>query len=132
MNKDYDALRAKSTLHSEDRDCGVIALSVCCDVSYEDAHVALELAGRAKRKPTYAYMYEPAVSLLNKRLVSTNKFKSRTIRTLERELDKGNYLVRVTGHAVGVCGGKVVDWSSGRCKRIKEIYEVIDDSTTSS
>jgi hypothetical protein len=127
MNKDYDALNSVSKQFNETLDCGVIALAVSCDVSYEEAHTALELAGRKKGKPTNRCMYVPAASLFNKKLVLTNKFKSRTIRTLERELDDGNYLVRVTGHAAGVYNGKVVDWSTGRCKRIKEIYEVVDN-----
>lgn len=123
---DYDSLNNISNSFKENNDCGVVALAVCCNVSYEDAHAALELVGRKRRRCTNRYMYEPAADLLDKKLVLTNKFKSRTIRTLERELDHGNYLVRVTKHSVGVNNGKVIDWSTGRCKRIVEIYEILD------
>ena len=126
----FQSLETDRHLLNEYRDCGVKAMAVCCQVDYKTAHAYLAKAGRLKRKGTFLPMYHRVAGYLNKALIRTKKFESKTIRTLERELDDKNYLVRVggmtNGHVVGVANGQIVDWSRGKCLRIREVYEVLD------
>lgn len=123
---DYETLKQEATFTFGDKNfCGVLAVAVAFSVPYEDAHAALELAGRKKGKATYRDMYFIAADLFGKRLVKRD-FRAKTLRTLEREIPKKNFLVRATKHAVGVAEGRLVDWSAGRCKRIVEVFEVED------
>jgi hypothetical protein len=124
---DYNHLKNISQAAGENKDCGVKAIAVCCEVSYSAAHVAMRQAGRINRKPSYRHMYPFAARLFNKLLIHvTNNYSSRTIRTLERELPARNFLVFVRRHAIGVKGGQVIDHAQNSCRHIKEIYEVVN------
>lgn len=130
----YDTLSKESTIKGENNDCAVKAVAVATDYheDYDGVHYAFSLCGRRFRKRTSFNITRRVVSALGFELEDvTHHFGSRTIRTLEREIRhrSGGYLVRTggrtTGHLVGVKDGKIIDWTSGRCNRIKEIYRVI-------
>ena len=98
---------------------------MACEVSYTDAHIAMSYAGRKHRGLQYRYMDHIAAAYLGVRLINvTSQFKSKTLRTFQREVDQQNYLVITTGHMSGFRNGKIVDWAFGKCKRIKLIYKV--------
>lgn len=127
--KTYKDLREKSVSLGEAKDCAVIALSVACDVPYEDAHAALELAGRQPRGSSKLSMFPVALDLLGYEWVPVkNQFKSKTVRTLEREIKTLGItqplLVRVRNHVLTIKDGKVHDWSEGRCHRVLDITTV--------
>jgi hypothetical protein len=127
---DFRSLESERLSFGEYNDCGVKALSVCCEVDYRDALAALELAGRQPKGGTMRYMYNIALPLLDCEMEDvSDQFSSKTIRTLQRELDakgdKSNYLISVRNHAVGVKAGKIIDWTEGRCYRILKISRVI-------
>src|SRR5690606_3740364 len=49
----YEALKEFSSAKGENNDCAVIALSVACEVSYQEAHKALADFGRKEGRPTF-------------------------------------------------------------------------------
>ena len=131
----YDALSQASRSMQEWNDCAVIATAIATgyEEDYEGVRYAFELCGRRPRSGTPFHITKKVVGLLDCTIEEvTHHFSSRTIRTLEREMRhrKGRYLVRTggrtVGHLVAIKDGKVMDWSKGRCKRIKEIYRVKD------
>lgn len=105
--------------------CSVIATSIVCDVPYIESYFAFKKQGRKHGRGTYEHMYKPALLSLGYQVVDvTSCFQGRTLRAVENEFDNGNYIIRATNHAVAVKNGKIIDWSAGRLKRIKQILMV--------
>jgi hypothetical protein len=125
MTEIFKNIETESLSRNEHRDCAVKAVSIATGYEYDDVHYVFEVCGRKPRKGTQFYVTEKAVKLLKFRMIDVTKhFKSKSVRTLEREIKdcKGNFLVRVTNHLLPVVDGKVHDWTSGRCHRIVSIH----------
>lgn len=52
--------------------------------------------------------------------------KARTVRTLERELTCGHWLVATSGgwHCLAIVNGATMDWASGSLKRVEKVWRV--------
>lgn len=131
----YQGLRNEANSLRENNDCGVKALAVATGRSYADCHVALKAHGRKNGKGTYNWQMEKAVNDLGFKLISVS-CHHRGLRALSRDLPQtGNFIIWVTRHYAGASGGKIHDWSDGKCLRVKGVFQVIplgQDSQTHS
>lgn len=115
----------KLAYNREDNDCGVRALAVACEIPYEQAHWSLQEAGRLAGQSCCMPQMIDAANRLRFAMVPTD-CKSRTLRTVERELKKthGGFIVTTTDHAVGVWNGEMIDHARGRLWRLDGIYRI--------
>ena len=123
----FSALQEASRELNETNDCAVKAVALVTGASYIEAHAALKSIGRKNRQGTFFDDTKTALKMLGKQhFNATNQFKSRTVRTLERELAKykGTFLIRVRRHVLACVDGKIIDWTAGRQFRVKEVYVV--------
>jgi hypothetical protein len=123
----FEELMQRSESVNEKNDCVVKALSILTDYDYDDVRYVLGLCGRKPKRGCDFRVTSKAIGLLRHKIIDVSDyFSSRTVRTLEREMQgvKGRYLVRVRRHMLAVVDGKVHDWSRGRCHRIREIYQI--------
>ena len=134
----YHSLGEDRKSFGEDRDCGVVALTVATGESYSDCHTALSLAGRQDRQGTYNHMYKIAADLLGYHVTEHYRFNCefhsrldwmnycKTPISAERHLPStGGFIFRTRNHAIGARDGQVHDWTKGRRHRILSIMEVI-------
>lgn len=109
----------------ERNDCAVKAITLTTGLPYRQVHEALRLAGRRNRCGTYIYQSDRAIEALGFEMRAV-RFHPCTTRTVAHQLPKtGRFMVRVSRHALAVVDGKVCDWTDGRLKRVKEIYEIV-------
>lgn len=122
------SLEAASKKCGEDRDCTVRALAVVCEVTYEDARLALLACGRQPRHGAFHHQWMKAAQMLGIELVDLGfLIKSRTVRTLERNELPRHFagqlvLVDQVEHVAAWDGEQVLDWSAGGLKRIEGLY----------
>lgn len=122
----YQQLRTVSRSMNENRDCAVRAVAIAANVPYRVAHATLKQLGRKNRRGTPNTVTKQAMKNLGFRL-EEKFFRAKTVRTLERELRRGVYLVWVRGHILAIKNGVVHDWTKGRCHRVKRVIEVIHE-----
>lgn len=123
----FGELMAASNAAGEGRDCAVLALAVVAGVPYDTAWNALDAAGREPCKGTYRRTWKRAAATLGLELDEQTddiRRRAKTVRTFERLGLPGSYLIRTSGHVLGYAGGKVHDWTRGRCHRIVDAYHV--------
>ena len=109
----------------ESNDCAVKAVSIVTGVHYHDVHSLMMVKGRKHRGTTkQVYTYQ-VLRQLGAQLTVV-PFRSKTIRTLEREFKHrpGTYLVWVRGHLFAMKDGEVLDWTKGRRHRIINVQKV--------
>jgi hypothetical protein len=124
MTVKFEKMMAESKERKERNDCAVKALAIALDVPYAKAWEALNEAGRKPRGGTYWGDTLKAVETLGGSLKEIPR-PAKTVKTLPAKVDPGKtYLVRVVRHVLAVTDGAVDDWTAGRAKRVKEIYEV--------
>jgi hypothetical protein len=107
----------------EKNDCSVRAVSLACNIPYYKAHALLEKNGRKPRKGVQRHIIRNVIYSLDFTLTKVS-VRARTVRTLERELSNGTYLIGVRGHILCYKNGKIEDWTRGRCKHIEVVYLV--------
>jgi hypothetical protein len=136
MHKTYSDFSTDRADHRETNDCTVIAVSVACGISYAKAHALLAAAGRKPRKGLSQYKYHPVIEALGFEVVKiTDQFKSKTVRTIERELAAKyggiKILVNVPRHVLAWDGTQIVDWSAGRIHRVENVYAIMPSTDRS-
>ena len=111
--------------NKEDNDCGVRALAVACAAPYEQAHWALQEAGRSAGNTCCVAQMIDAAARLRCLMVATT-CKAKTLLTVERELSetRGGFIVTTSSHAAGVWNGELIDHARGRLWRVDGIYRV--------
>lgn len=123
--KQFKLLKISSDRMGEHQDCAVKAVAIVAGLTYMDAHKIMKTHGRKNRETTPDRITRKALRQLGFKLKKI-KFRAKTIRTIERELDPNKiYLVWVRRHVLAVRGGEVCDWSRGRLHRVKEVREVL-------
>lgn len=140
--KAFSKVKAKSEKGKEDsNDCAVIALSLATETDYDKVHKLCETHGRLKKQGTKMTITRKVLKDLGfkARLLHTETFidkypkphsnlKNVTTHHLDRfpEAFDSNkvYLFRTKNHILCVKGGKVQDWTRGRSKHVREIYEI--------
>jgi hypothetical protein len=107
---------------AETRDCSVRALTIAADISYTDAHRALERRGRKFRKGFSGFK-------LLEELCKVHHFQVRfpikaTLGSEWPKLQAGRFVIFVSGHFFAVVNGVVRDESpQGSRRKIKWICE---------
>jgi hypothetical protein len=135
----YRELQKTSSSMNEYNDCAVKAMAVATGESYEDCHAAFELGGRKYRDGTWPHSYKIAADLLGYELTQVwrkhtdpehlEKFpwvpECKTPISTERNIPHDvKCIMVVDGHAIGVRGAKVHDWTTGRRHHVKYFYIV--------
>jgi hypothetical protein len=122
----YDQLKNDAEAIGESNDCAVRTVAVITGKPYKDVHSKFRCWGRKKGRSTPRYMTKCVIDDFGFKLEDvTNKFGSKTVRTLERELPcKGVFLIAVRGHILGARDGQIFDWTQGRLHRIQAVYKV--------
>lgn len=133
------------TSSAESNDCTVRALANAADIPYEVAHRTLKKHGRKDRKgatfKTLHNAYEESGFRLTK-ICGDGKRARFAIRNvdntpwaegitfgklLEQLPQSGEYIINVTGHAVAVVNGKVIDtFNNNARKRVVAVYKRIN------
>ena len=104
-------------------DCSVKAVAIACNVSYEEAHKALERSGRKRNKGAYKHQVLGAIGRCGCKYEALDKWKGKTTKTLTLPR-KDRYLAMTVNHAIGVQFGLVKDYSDARNFRVQEVYKV--------
>lgn len=129
MNE-YTALKEASMRHKENNDCTVKAYAIVTGCSYEDAHWEMMKVGRRNRKgllSDYPDYNNKMIEALRRKGFTVERVKcnSKTVRTLGRNIkSNGRFLVFVRGHVLAIKDKQVMDWTNGRCHRIKSVWRV--------
>jgi len=113
----------------ENRDCGVIALSMATGLPYDECHQALKIRGRKNRCGTGQLTLTRAGHdlgfYLKKIFIHPLKAKQYTMITVSDGLLRNQpYIIFIAGHFAPFIDGEVRDWSAGTRCRVKYVYEV--------
>ena len=131
------------TSSAESSDCTVRALANAAEIPYDVAHSVLKKHGRKDRKgATFATLhaaYEECGFRLTKicgdgkrsrfaaRHTGAEWVEGITFGKLVDQLKYGEYIINVTGHAVAVVNGKVIDtFHNNARKRVVAVYKRIN------
>ena len=106
--------------------CAPIAVSIATETPIDIVLKRYEYLGRKKRRTSKRWMTRQVVTELGFRLIDVpNSYRSKTVRTLEREINNfGTYLVFTRGHILCIKNGVVEDWTKNRCNRIIKIFGI--------
>ncbi len=104
-------------------DCSVKAVAIACNVSYAEAHKALERLGRKRNRGAYKHQVLGAIGLCGCKYEALDKWKGKTTKTLSLPR-KDRYLAMTVNHAIGVQFGLVKDYSDARNFRVQDVYKV--------
>jgi hypothetical protein len=124
----------------ESNDCTVRALANATGMDYTDAHALLKKHGRKDRRGanyrTFIGAYAEAgfevVSVhgstrsagVAERIAEVEASKGCTLKNIMPKLQHGVYIVNITGHALAVVHGKVIDtFSSPAGKRVIAVFK---------
>lgn len=110
-------------MKNERNDCAVIAISQACDITYKESWEIFAKNGRKPRTSTDQDLIYRVIHQLGFSYQKV-KVKAKTIRTLERELGEGVFLVRVSGHVLCIRDGVNKDWTKGRLHRIEAVHRI--------
>jgi hypothetical protein len=109
----------------ERNDCTVRAFSTAAQIPYQDAHAAMELAGRRRG---HAVSLIAAVADLSILFDIKSVFNWRnhgakiTVATFLKRYPKGRYLCRKSGHAFAVADGVAFDIEKGA--RVTHVWTI--------
>lgn len=135
--------KTSTGLFEEEQDCTVRALANSGDMEYIDAHQVLKEHGRKNRTGTYFHTYHTAYLSCGFELCASygttqsarytqyktgiKQSKGIVLSKLLETIPEGSYIVLVTGHALSVIDGEVVDTVyTSTNKRVVALYKKID------
>jgi hypothetical protein len=124
---DLNHCRVFASQLNETRDCAVKATAIAAQIPYDQAHAALRAEGRKSRRGTFPVQYKNALQRMGF-ILRTITVRSKTVRTIGRELWRGTFLVQTRGHVLCVRDGQVHDWTDGRMHRVVEVTEVMREN----
>lgn len=126
---DYKTVSVSSKEMGEKSDCAVKAAAIATGVEYDRTHLEFAKAGRRRNSGTARHITEKAVKALGFKLIDVTaqvrRAGGKTVRTAERVLGAGSYLVGVSGHLLCIKNGRVEDWSAGRQHRVQLVWKVV-------
>lgn len=124
MSEKYKELKQRSKQRGERADCTVCAVALLTNADYDEAHRAMHRAGRN-------YRHSASLSSILEALRSLGAWVSpgipppaKTVRTVERVLPPGRFLVVTSKHVLAAVDGEILDWTKGRLHRVIRLYEV--------
>lgn len=125
---DFTTVKEISKKMGEHNDCAVKAAAIATGVDYAKVHTAFAVNGRRARSGTRRNTTEAAIAQLGFKLenvtAQVRRAGGKTVRSAERVLGAGSYLVGVSGHLLCIKDGKVEDWTEGRQHRVQLVWRV--------
>jgi len=133
---------ATSTSIKESCDCVVRSMANASGMPYDEAHAIAKKYGRKNRKGatifTMIAAYKEAgfkvrsthgtsaISSYTSRVTGAGRESGVTLGKLLPTLSKGKYIVNVTGHALAVVDGKIIDtFDNSAKKRVHVVFEEV-------
>lgn len=127
---DYKTIYEEAKQFGETRDCAVKAAAIATKTDYAKVHRLFALQGRKNRQGSQQHWTPRVLDQLGYDMEDitalARRCGARTVRTAERVLGGGTFLVRVSGHILCIRDGEVQDWTAGRQHRVKAVYRVVD------
>jgi hypothetical protein len=141
----YISLADERRAHGEgSRDCTVVAISICCGVSYATAHAALKAAGRKDKRGTYRHQQYVAIRSLGfevrewsarekiemimsypkKGIAGLTTHQPRRFAAAWAPHRDKTLLLYSRGHVSAMKDGVVQDWAINRAKQVFDVVEV--------
>ena len=129
---DFELTTPEGRFENERADCVVCAIATAYQIPYKQAfELVRESCGRGPRERTFGLMGLMGYLCkrkLNRKTTRRVPFKvwekTPGLRSLRKGLDKGVFLVRVTGHLTTIKDGVVLDsWDPGKAV-IKSVWNV--------
>ena len=126
-NEDECHIQKASRAMNENKDCAVRAIAHGASTSYQTTHAIMSSFGRKRRGSSYNDQITNTMHALN---METNnitrpvKQRAKTVKTAQRILTKGTYLVFTRCHLLCIIDGEVRDWADDRQLRIQKVLEV--------
>lgn len=129
MSELYDKLKENTARFGENNDCAVKTVAIVTDLSYEQSRNLLAKYGRKSGKGTFFDTTTlPAINSQGFALTDVTALArsswGKTIKTFERRVPKGTYIIRTARHILAAKDGKVHDFTSGRRHIVKYVYRV--------
>jgi len=126
MTSNYQDLKAVAKSLDEKNDCAVKAVAIVADMTYKCIHTHFAYLGRRHGRRIKDIMTFRVLAMLKIFVVDvTSNFKSKTVRTLARELPtEGRFLIWTRGHLLAARDGKICDWTEGHTHRILKIMKM--------
>lgn len=117
--------RFRLAYNKESADCTVRALAVACNISYGNAHWAMQKEGRPLGGSGSAAMMFAASRSLGYRMVRI-KPKGKTMLTVGRALvgTFGGFVLVTCDHAAGVWNGYVIDHDIDSLSRVLQTFRM--------
>lgn len=142
-SQEFSKLCAKQQEIGEYNDCTVKAISLTCQISYEEAHALLKQLGRKDRhgfrlscnldKVATAlgvqFVRKESANFIrqypgcHKNLNNVTTYHPHRFNEVWK--DGKTYLVFTRGHVLAVIDGKTHDWTDNKAKQVISIYEVV-------
>ena len=115
-----------SETYGETRDCVVKAISLAADKPYSEVHEFCAQHGRQNRRGVnFRRSILPHLGQIGVSVEDVSRdYSARTIRTLQREIGAGSFIVKVDGHLLAIRDGEVLDFTEGSCRRVTGIWKV--------
>ena len=127
FTKHEPMMAQSSKFNTEKADCTVRALAVTCDLTYDVAHKVLTYFGRKSRQgvqfrrvlelmkgidgPDKCFSFEPV------EIWENHEKKWKTVGSFAKAHPKGRYIILVSGHAIPLIDGILVDGSRHPARR---------------
>lgn len=107
--KESDGGRVASGFGFERNDCVVRAIAHAYEIPYAEAHAKMKALGREDKKPTYYMRDKMKNGFEFKHHMNFDGKRTITLKTFLKRKYKGNYIIRIRGHALAVIDGVLVD-----------------------
>ncbi len=123
-----DGGRREEGFAHERRDCAVRAVAVAFQVTYSQAHSALEKFGRKPKHGTYfsEFIQSDACKSLGRKVELRADLSCHTLAGILPAMQKGHFIVKKAGHVFAVINGVIFDTFQQKPKsRVKMVYEIL-------
>lgn len=125
---DYKTIYEEAKQFGETNDCAVKAAAIATGTEYARVHRLFAIQGRKNGCGSQQHWTPAVLEHLGYEMENITAMARRcgakTVRTAERVLGAGTFLVRVSGHILCIKDGEVQDWTAGRQHRVKAVYRV--------
>lgn len=112
-------------------DCGIIAVAIATQSSYEHVEKLFAELGRKLNRGVYIYQIVAACRILTgldtikSDIAERQRNGSRyTMKTIGKQYPRGRYILTCDGHVAALVDGQVMDWTAGRRHRVISVIRV--------
>lgn len=125
----FERLCNTSKRIGESNDCMVKAMAIAGRMTYNEAHLIAQKAGRKKREGTNwlsaVYLMKQQGYAIEYIIPLQPNGSKYTPKTIGKRYPKGYYICITSNHAFALHNGEVCDWTNGRKHRIIEVVKVV-------